>query len=63
MKRFFRIYEKDRDVFLPEEYAVFDVLDFEEEKILNPDRRYANQLRQKYKDDYIGARMREILEW
>ncbi len=63
MKRFFRIYEKDRDVFLPEEYAVFDVLDFEEEKILNPNRRYANQLRQKYKDDYIGARMREILEW
>lgn len=61
MKRFFSAYEKKKGVFLPKDYAVFDVLEFEEEKILEPKKRYANQLREKYKDDYIGARMHEIL--
>ncbi len=61
MKAFFSSCEKEKNVLFPDDYAVFDVLDFEEAKILNPAKRYANQLLENYKEDYIGARMREIL--
>lgn len=62
MKQFFLAYGKEKGAFFPENYAVFDVLQFEEEKIINPKKRYAFQLREKYRRDYIGERMREILE-
>ena len=35
-------------------------IEFQRQKILNPDRRYANQIREKYQSDYIAVRMREI---
>ena len=60
-KSFFSSCEKEKNVLFPDDYEVFDVLDFEEAKILNPAKRYANQLLENYKEDYIGARMREIL--
>ncbi len=63
MRRFFLDAKRQRGAFFSKKYAVFDVLDFEEEKILNPQKRYACQLRENYRIDYIGARMREILEW
>ena len=63
MKKFFSAYEKEAGVFVPSGYDIFGVLEFEEEKILKPKKRYANQLRKKYQDDYIGERMHEILEW
>lgn len=54
MKKFFRSCENEKEI--------LKVLAFEEQKILEPKMRYANQLSQKYRDDYIGTRMHEILE-
>ena len=45
---------------IPEGYTIAEVIEFERQKILNPDRRYANQIREKYQSDYIAARMQEI---
>lgn len=62
MQDFFAAYEKEDGVCLPKGYAASRVLEAEKQKILQPDSRYANQLRKKYRADYIGARMREILQ-
>lgn len=60
MKEFYANYEEDTKCFIPNDYNIFEVLSFEEEKILNPDKRYANQLRKQYESGYIKARMWEI---
>lgn len=59
MKCFYMEYGK-KAVFFPEYDAIAEVIEFQRQKILNPDRRYANQIREKYQSDYIAVRMREI---
>lgn len=61
MQDFYEAYEQEVGVFLPKDYAISDVLAFEKRKISEPGQRYANRLLDKYRKDYIGARMREIL--
>lgn len=61
MKRFYAEYEAGNAGEIPSDYEIGDVLDFEERKILDPRARYAVQIRKKYQDDYIRARMAEIL--
>ena len=62
MKNFFRAYGKMEGVTVPKDYPVSEVLEFQEKKILEPDKRYANQIRAKYQSNYIKTRMREIRE-
>ena len=59
MKQFFSFYEK-KGMEIPENYKVSEILELEEQKILMPEKRYANQIRKKYQSDYIGVRMDEI---
>ena len=62
MRSFYQAYVEDEKNDIPKDYPIFNVLDFEEEKILHPDMRYASQIRKRYGADYIGMRMKEILE-
>ncbi len=59
MKDFYTVYERD-GMYIPNGYAISDVIEFERQKILHPDQRYANRIRKKYQPDYIGVRMDEI---
>ncbi len=59
MKQYFKGYLKN-DGYVPADYDIFGVLDFELQKIREPKLRYANQLREKYQPDYIGMRMKEV---
>lgn len=61
MKRFFLAYAGEEMNEVPGDYDIMEVLDFEAEKITDPDARYANQIRAKYKGNYIEERMDEIL--
>ena len=61
MKAFYADYEKNTNSYIPNDYNIAEVLAFEEDKILNPDKRYANQLRKLYEKDYIKTRMREMI--
>lgn len=59
MKCFYAEYEKEGS-YIPGEYAISEVIEFERQKILNPENRYSTQIRKKYHSDYICARMEEI---
>lgn len=48
--------------YAPAGYDIFGVLDFEIQKVTDPKSRYADRIKEKYQTDYIGARMKEILE-
>lgn len=60
MKRFYAAYEKNGANMVPNDYDIEDALDFEEQKILDPESRWAVRIRKKYKDDFIKTRMGEI---
>ena len=59
MQDFYTAYERE-GMYIPNGYAISDVIEFERQKILHPDQRYANRIRKKYQPDYIGVRMDEI---
>ena len=54
-------YEKQPDSYVPHDYAALEVLAFEESKLSNPKKRYADQLRSLYADGYMRARMWETM--
>lgn len=59
MRRFYAEYEKKGN-YIPKDYRIPEVIEFERQKILCPDQRYSTQIRKKYQPDYIGVRMKEI---
>ncbi len=61
MKAFYKDYEKQPDSYVPHDYAALEVLAFEESKLSNPKKRYADQLLSLYADGYMRARMWETM--
>lgn len=59
MKDFYKEYEKEGG-FIPADYKISEVIEFQRQKVLNPGNRYCTQIQKKYQPDYIGGRMREI---
>lgn len=59
MKDFYEEYEKEGG-FIPADYEISEVIEFQRQKVLNPENRYCAQIQKKYQPDYIGGRMREI---
>ncbi|MFV0465356.1 MAG: hypothetical protein ACK5ML_04715 [Lachnospiraceae bacterium] len=59
MKKFYSEYKKDHFTSMPPDYDAEIVLDFELNKIVHKDRRYAEILIKRYQDGYFETRMKE----